>query len=184
MRAATFETMKDIRDTGLVPEAMYNKISEKGTVCDYVHNKNFPYEKVLELAVIACNGDLQTLPELKKVMKSKHPVMRYWGAVGCTVRGPNAASASDRLQSLLHDTEPAVQLAAAEALVAVGKKQAGLKGVVDVLSTTRDEMVVLEALYIAAAYKLTGSIPKPVYEKACQVGKYPKGMLSDYPGNS
>ena len=30
MRAATFETMKDIRDTGLVPEAMYNQISEKG----------------------------------------------------------------------------------------------------------------------------------------------------------
>jgi hypothetical protein len=55
---------------------------------------------------------------------------------------------------------------------------------VDVLSTTRDEMVVLEALHIAAAYKLTGSIPKPIYEKACQVGKYPKGMLSDYPDNS
>ncbi len=57
MRAATFETMKDIRDTGLVPEAMYNQISEKGTVYDYVHNKNFPYEKVLELAVTACDGD-------------------------------------------------------------------------------------------------------------------------------
>ena len=66
----------------------------------------------------------------------------------------------------------------------MGEKQTGLKGLVEVLSTTRDEMVVLEALYIAAAYKLTGSIPRPVYEKACQVGKYPKGMLSDYPGNS
>jgi hypothetical protein len=45
-------------------------------------------------------------------------------------------------------------------------------------------MVVLEALYIAAAYKLTGSIPKPIYEQACQTGKYTKGMLSDYPDNS
>ena len=97
---------------------------------------------------------------------------------------PSAASASDLLQSLLHDTEPAVQLAAAEALVAVGKKQAGLKGLMDVLSTTRDEMVVLEALYIAAAYQLTGSIPKPIYEQACQTGKYTKGMLSDYSDNS
>jgi predicted Zn-dependent protease len=184
MRAATFETMKNIRDTGLVPEAMYNQISEKGTVYDYVHNKNFPYEKVLELAVTACDGDLQALSELKKVMKSKHPVMRYWGAVGCTIRGNKAASARGLLQSLLRDPEPAVQLAAAEALVAVGEKQAGLKGLVDVLSTTRDEMVVLEALHIAAAYKLTGSIPRPIYEQACQVGKYPKGMLSDYPGNS
>ena len=66
----------------------------------------------------------------------------------------------------------------------MGKKQAGLKGLVDVLSTTRDEMVVLEALYIAAAYQLTGSIPKPIYEQACQNGKYTKGMLSDYPDNS
>ena len=93
MRAATFETMKKIRDTGLVPEAMYNRISEKGTVYDYVHNENFPYEKVLELAVTACDGDVQALPELEEVMKSKHPVMRYWGAVGCTIRGTNAASA-------------------------------------------------------------------------------------------
>ena len=61
--------MKNIRDTGLVPEAMYNQISEKGTVYDYVHNKNFPYEKVLELAVTACDGDLQALSELKKVIK-------------------------------------------------------------------------------------------------------------------
>ena len=183
MRAATFETMKNIRDTGLVPEAMYNRMSEKGTVYDYVHNKNFPYEKVLKLAVTACDGDLQALAELQKVMKSTHPVLRYWGAVGCTIRGNNAASASELLQSLLRDPEPAVQLAAAEALVAVGERQAGLAGLVDVLSMTRDEMVVLEALHIAAAYKLTGSIPKPIYEKACQVGKYPKGMLSDYPDN-
>ncbi len=111
-------------------------------------------------------------------------MMRYWGAVGCTIRGNKAASARGLLQSLLRDPEPAVQLAAAEALVAVGEKQAGLKGLVDVLSTTRDEMVVLEALHIAAAYKLTGSIPRPIYEQACQVGKYPKGMRSDYPDNS
>ena len=184
MRAATFDTMKDIRDTGLVPEAMYNRISEKGTVCDYVHSPEFPYEKVLDLAVTACDGDVQVLPALEEAMKSEHPVMRYWGAVGCTVRGHNAASSSELLQSLLSDSEPAVQLAAAEALVALGKKQDGLKGLVDVLSTTRDEMVVLEALYIAASYKLTGSIPKPIYEQACQTGKYTKGMLSDYSDNS
>ena len=136
------------------------------------------------MAVTACDGDAQALPELEEVMKSKHPVMRYWGAVGCTIRGNKAASARGLLQSLLRDPEPAVQLAAAEALVAVGEKQTGLKGLVDVLSTTRDEMVVLEALHIAAAYKLTGSIPRPIYEQACQTGKYPKGMLSDYPDNS
>jgi hypothetical protein len=176
--------MKKIRDTGLVPEAMYNQISSQGTVYDYVHNKNFPYEKVLDLAVTACDGGLQALPELEEMMESEHPVMRYWGAVGCTIRGNSAVSASELLQSLLRDPEPAVQLAAAEALVAVGERQAGLTGLVDVLSTTRDEMVVLEALHIAAAYKLTGSIPKPVYENACKTGNYPKNMLSDYPDNS
>ena len=155
-----------------------------GIGLDNVSHIRSPYEKVLDLAVTACDGDLQALPELKEVMKSKHPVRRYWGAVGCTIRGNGAAAASEILQSLLRDSEPAVQLAAAEALVAVGKRQAGLKGLVDVLSTTRDEMVVLEALHIAAAYKLTGSIPRPIYEQASQVGKYPKGMLSDYPGNS
>ena len=73
---------------------------------------------------------------------------------------------------------------AAEALIATGERQDGLQGLVDVLRNTRDEMVVLEALYIAAAYQLTGSIPKPIYEQACQTGKYTQGMLSDYPNNS
>ena len=146
--------------------------------------RKFPYEKVLELAVTACDGDLQALPELEEVMKSKHPVMRYWGAVGCTIRGNKAASARGLLQSLLRDPEPAVQLAAAEALVAVGEKQAGLKGLVDVLSTTRDEMVVLEALHIAAAYKLTGSIPKPIYEQRVKPVSIPKECCQTIPDNS
>lgn len=184
MRAATFETMKNIRDTGLVPEAMYNRISEKGTVYGYVQSPKFPYEKVLGLAVTACDGDVQVLPELEEAMKSEHAVVRYWGAVGCTVRGQRAASAAGLLRSLLRDSEPAVQLAAAEALIATGERQDGLQGLVDVLRNTRDEMVVLEALYIAAAYQLTGSIPKPIYEQACQTGKYTQGMLSDYPNNS
>ena len=48
-------------------------------------------KKFLSLAVTACDGDAQALPELEEVMKSKHPVMRYWGAVGCTIRGNAAA---------------------------------------------------------------------------------------------
>ena len=117
-------------------------------------------------------------------MKSTRPVMRYWGAVGCTIRGRNAAAAADSLKALLDDTEPAVRIAAAEALVAVGEPQAGLQGLIDILGSTKDEMVALEALNVAAACKLTGSIPKPVYENACKTGNYPKNMLSDYPDNS
>lgn len=184
MRAATFDTMKTIRDTGLVPEAMYNQISSTGTVCDYVHSKDFPYEKILGLAVTACDGDVRALPELKQAMKDPHPVMRYWGAVGCTIRGENAVTAVDSLKSLLRDADPAIQIAAAEALVAIGERQEGLAALVNVLCHTADEMVALEALNVAAACKLTGSIPKPVYENACKTGNYPMRMLSDYPGSS
>jgi N-sulfoglucosamine sulfohydrolase len=181
MRQATFNKMREIGDTGLVPEAMYEEISKTGTVYDYVHHKDFPYESVLQMALTAGSGNASDLPKLLQAMKHDHPVIRYWGALGCTVRGESAQAATKQLKLLLEDSVPAVQVVASEALCALGEVASGVQGLVDVLRETDHMIVALEALNIASALNVTRRIPKEVYDRACQIGSYTKRLAGDYP---
>ena len=87
MRAATLNKMREIGDAGIVPEAMYEGISKDSTVYDYVHSDSFPYEEVLQTALTAGARDDGAVAKLMAAMKHDHPVIRYWGATGCTVQG-------------------------------------------------------------------------------------------------
>ena len=181
MRHVTLTKMREIRDTGLVPEAMYNELSAKGTVYDYVHDDAFPYDEVLKLALTAGNGQDKELPQLEKATHNDHPVVRYWGALGCTMRGKSAKLAATSLKMLLKDPVPAVRVAAAEALVAQGDTNTGLNALTTILGETEDDMVALEALNVVVALGLTEQIPKAVYARACKTGSYPGRMAEHHP---
>ena len=181
LRHVTLTKMREIRDTGLVPEAMYNELSAKGTVYDYVHDDAFPYNDVLKLALTAGNGQEEAMPQLREAMHNEHPVIRYWGALGCTIRGKSARSAATSLKTLLRDPVPVIRVAAAEALVTQGDTTAGLNAFTTILGETSDDMVALETLNIVAALGLTDKIPKAVYARACKTGSYPGRLAEDYP---
>lgn len=180
MREATIAKMKAIRDTGIVPEAMYHRLSRNSTVYDYVHADAFPYDQLLTQALRASQGERSELVQLQAAMRSDHPVMRYWGAVGCTILGKAATSAAGQLEAALKDGEPIVRVAAAEALVAQGDTERGLAAMIETLQETDDDMLALETLNIAAAWGLTKRIPEAIYLRAANTGSYPKRMIEDY----
>ena len=176
MRQAVLDKMTEIRDTGVVPEAMYKEISANGTIYDYVNSKDFPYAKVFALAQSATDSaDLDTL---KSAMADDHPVMRYWGAIGCTVMGDAAAPAKAELTKLLNDERFAVRIAAAEAIATLGDTAAAIKTLADILKSSRDEMVVLTALNTIEALGLRKEFPKDVFAKGTSVGGYPGRLKS------
>lgn len=184
MRAATLDKMREIRDTGLVPESMYESISNESTIYDYVNGDDFPYEEVLQtaLAVTDQHGTDQgdgVLKTLRAAMKHDHPVIRYWGATGCTIAGEHAANAEKLLSRLLTDSSPSVRVAAAEALYAIGEKEAGLKGLIQILQETKDPVVSLEALNVTQALGVMNDVPADVWAKACKAGAYSKRMAED-----
>jgi len=179
MRNATLNKMREIGDTGVVPESMYEGISKDSTVYDYVHNEDFPYEEVLQLALAAGDGGTGVLEKLTAAMQHEHPVIRYWGATGCTIQGDVAAAAASQLRKLLEDASPSVRVAAAEALYAIGDKQEGFDGLLEVLKETKDPVVSLEALNITQALGVMKDVPKEVWAKACTAGGYSKRMAND-----
>ena len=177
MRNATLNKMREIGDTGLVPESMYETISKESTVYDYVHSEDFPYEDVLEMALKAGNGG--SLQELSAALSHEHPVIRYWGATGCTIQAKSAASAKDQLKKLLNDSSPSVRVAAAEALYVIGDKQSGFNGLIDILRETKDPVVSLEALNITQALGVMNDVPENIWAAACKAGSYSKRMAND-----
>jgi hypothetical protein len=179
MRNATLNKMREIGDTGLVPESMYESISKDGTVYDYVHNTDFPYEDVLKTALAAGDGGSGVLQKLRAAMKHDHPVMRYWGATGCTIQGEAAAAAMSQLKKLLEDPSPSVRVAAAEALYVLGDKKTGFDGLIDILKETNDPVVSLEALNVTQALGVMNDVPQDVWAKACKAGGYSKRMAKD-----
>jgi arylsulfatase A-like enzyme len=179
MRTATLNKMREIGDTGLVPESMYEGISKDGTVYDYVHSKDFPYEDVLQTALAAGSGGRGIVGQLRTAMNHDHPVMRYWGATGCTIQGEAAAAAMKELKDLLNDPSPSVRLAAAEAVFVLGDKQTGFDGLLEILKETEDPVVSLEALNITQALGVMNDVPAEVWAKACEAGSYSKRMAED-----
>ena len=179
MREATLNKMREIGDTGLVPESMYEGISKDSTVYEYVHSADFPYEDVLQAALTAANGSNKLVKDLRALMKHEHPVVRYWGAIGCTIQKDNLKQAPRVLKQLVKDPSPAVRVAASEALYAVGEKEAGFAGLLGILKETDDPVVSLEALNITQALGVMNDVPQDVWARACKTGNYSGRMNKD-----
>ncbi len=135
MRQALREELLRTRDTSFIPEGMYSQLAGEGTIYEYAQSDAYPLEQILTLADLACEGKPEHLPELHAAMAEEHPVLRYWGAIGCLILRDQAAPAQDRLRRLLEDEWADVRVAAAEAIAWLGEADAGIKTLAQVLET-------------------------------------------------
>ena len=121
MRAALRRHTVEINDNGFIPEGSelegYDASRAPGA---------FPVERVFDLAVLASDRDAANLPKLIAALDDPNEAMRWWAAQGCTMLRDKAAPAEAALRKRLDDASGAVQIAAAEALAAVGKTGAAL----------------------------------------------------------
>ncbi|MEM1070107.1 MAG: sulfatase/phosphatase domain-containing protein, partial [Planctomycetota bacterium] len=179
MREATLSKMREIGDTGIVPESMYEGISQKSTVYEYVHNDDFPYEDVLGIALKAGSGEANAMKDLQSAMKHQHPVIRFWGATGCTIQGKAPDAAIEALKQLQQDESDSVRLAASEALFVLDERDAGFNGLLEIMKETKDPVVSLEALNLTQALGVMKDVPKEIWARASKQGGYSKRMASD-----
>lgn len=175
LRAQCFADMDRFHDSGLIPEGMFELKAGDGTIADYVRTDAYPYEAVKAVADAATSRDLSQFGKLVEAMASDEPLLRYWGAVGCTVLGDDAAPAAPALRGLLRDPVASVRIAAAEALGHVGDPElavASLAGELDL----GDDAQVLEAIN---ALDFLGDPAKAALDAiralSAQPKKYPNG---------
>lgn len=121
MRAALHRHTIEINDNGFVPEGSalegYDASRKEGA---------YPIERVYATALLASDRNPANLPKLIEALKDESEPVRWWAAQGCTILGAPAASAEAALRRALEDSSAQVQVAAAEALGAIGKSELAL----------------------------------------------------------
>ena len=133
MRSENKAWMAEIRDVGLIPESMYDELAGEGSMYDYMRSKKCPLDELLEAAETA------TLPEAdlksySQYLSHRHPAMRYWGAVGMLIHLDVAKLQMGTLVKASRDKSSSVAVIAAEALYALGEKEAALESYIRILT--------------------------------------------------
>jgi arylsulfatase A-like enzyme len=115
MRAALRRHTVEVVDNGLIPEGSvlegYEASRQPGA---------FPVERVFDLACLASDRDVANVDRLAAALRDESEPVRWWAAQGLGMLGQRAMSKKAALEGLLSDPSGAVQIAAAEALIAMG----------------------------------------------------------------
>ncbi|MBA3417060.1 MAG: sulfatase-like hydrolase/transferase [Chloroflexia bacterium] len=158
MRRTLRDEMVALRDIGFIPEAMFDRLAGDGTIYDYARSDAYPIDRIVELADEATSRDPAALDHLIAALDDPHPVVRYWGAVGCLVLEGRAAPARAKLLARLGDEWADVRVAAAEALGYLGEGDAALDTLATVLggSNVYEQLVALTSLDFMQA---AGTVP-------------------------
>ncbi|MES2694238.1 MAG: sulfatase-like hydrolase/transferase, partial [Verrucomicrobiota bacterium] len=181
MRKKLRAEMLATRDTGFIPEGMYERLAGDKTIYDYAQSAAYPLERIIDLADKATSRDERHLRELTAALDDKHPVIRYWGAMGCLVLQAKAAPARAKLQAALKDEMPDVRIVAAEAIGYLGEGEAGF-AVLSAEMKNTERYVALAALNTAEYMWRAGHVPLAKVQAAVKglELKEPAGRMTKY----
>jgi hypothetical protein len=175
MRAALHRHSIEINDNGFIPEGSvlegYDASRQAGA---------YPIERVYATALLASERNPALLPKLIEALQDPSEPVRWWAAQGCTILGAPAAPAEAALRKALDDPSGAVQVAAAEALGALGKTELALPVLQRCLENKEAPLFALQAANVLDRFgerarpaletmrKVYQSLPKDADAKSAQ----------------
>ena len=94
----------------------------------------YPLEQLMELGALAIERDPAHLPELLDALGDDNAIVRYWGALGCSMLGADAEPAVDELRARMADgsEDRWVRVQCADALARAGATEEGASFLVEV----------------------------------------------------
>ena len=166
MRTQLKATMTEVRDTALVPEPMYAELTTGSTIYSYVNSPAFPLSEVLDLAFLASARDPKNLPTLIKALGSPHPVVSYWGALGCVALGKQAAAAKEPLTiKMIDEPSPTVRITVLHAIALLSTEKTAKEMIAEELDETKDEYVAQLAVNTLTQLNALDTIPSSWVER-------------------
>ena len=150
--------MLEVKDTGLIPEPMFSKLSKGTTIADFVQSNAFDLAGVLDLAFTATTTNGSSRWPLVGAMSSDDPVKRYWGVLGMFLLDEEGDHA-DAFIPLLRDPVPVIRTTAAEALFRWGKRDIASKALVADVASELDPSSLLNLLNTLLRVDLLDQLP-------------------------
>ena len=129
MKQALRQRQLKLFDSGLLPEKMRERRAAENnlTIYELVRNRTlYPLAAYLDAADLALARDKRNLTTFTKAMSEKDEGMRWWAVVGLHLLEKDAAPAAGVLERALQDESHELRIMAAWTLVKLGKTEAGL----------------------------------------------------------
>ncbi len=114
MRIQLRNKMKETRDSGVIPEALWPDILKTTTIHEHVEGNRSQHGDWVDLAFAATQSEFS--PDIIKALDSRSEVHLYWAAMGCFFHAKDAAGAKNSLIALKKHSSEAVSNAAKLAL--------------------------------------------------------------------
>jgi len=137
MKRAMRKKQLELRDSGLLPESM--RVRRAGehnlTIYEMVRDSRlYPLESYLDAADMALERNSDNLSAFVRGMSDPDSGIRYWAIVGLHLLEDEAGPAVKTVEKALQDESHEVRIMAAWTLVNLGRKEAGLKCLRDLLT--------------------------------------------------
>ena len=118
LRAVRRQWSLSIRDLGFLPEtAIHSRSASDAPHTMGADPDRFPLERIMSMAELAASTREGSEGELRAGLEDPDSAVRYWAAVGALIRGEAGVGAlAAPLRKALSDKDPAVRIAAGEAL--------------------------------------------------------------------
>lgn len=178
MRRALDEHMLRINDNGFIPEGMaaegWDASREPGA---------YPLHRIMRLAATCIQRDAGNLPHLLDALRDGNEIVRYWGALGCSMLGQEAALATAELAAVMNgDGSPWVRAQAADALARTGETAT----TVPILGQIVADDPLPMAVRLQAVWSLhyIGPDSAPALPQLTLVAKGTKAGPDDYPAEA
>ncbi|MEM6344486.1 MAG: sulfatase-like hydrolase/transferase [Bacteroidota bacterium] len=144
------------KDLGLLPEAEYMLRSQGSTPFEYARSSgNYQIESILAAAeMVGTSGE----GALLKNLNAEDSGLRYWGVIGLMQLNEISPEGRARLDGLLNDTSPSVQIAAAEALCRFGNSDKAVAVLGELVQSDQPWL----ALQAARSIQLIGEDARPL----------------------
>ncbi len=176
MRKETDRWMREIRDTGLMPEGEMSTKNAEMPSFDYVHSEAYQFDRIKKAADMASLGDVTKMDDIIGLLQDTNPTVRYWGVVGCLILKAAAIPAQEDLLLLLNDRSPDVRIAAAEALCHLEKQQEALPVL---LAAVEHENLIVRVHALNSLYILGGDMARAAIPKAQAIADSQEGRSYD-----
>jgi N-sulfoglucosamine sulfohydrolase len=183
MRSRLRGEMIRLRDTALVPEAMYAAMVGSQPVATYLAAREASLPAIVDLALLAGVAQPSDLAGLRKQWTSVDPLARYW-AVHAAVTSPGVAdSLGSELKPLLKDSEPIIRLTVAGFLSSIEATAQIKQQLLHELETSNNEALTLAILSELKRLDSLDLVPDAWIERtvhsADNMDPYPKRLAQE-----
>jgi arylsulfatase A-like enzyme len=135
MRAECERWMVENRDLGLLSQyELYVRAEQDSPLEMGADPARNPIRQLLDAANQANRCDPAAIPQLLALLKADDCAVRRWGALGLLALRDKAAPSTENLLAALNDPSPDVRLTAAEALCGLGRGDAAMPVLIELLS--------------------------------------------------